>query len=231
MPTSRSNSVVDYAIGSLPLLACAKEFEVLVFDRLFSDIHSPVHVVLKGKKLNEQSQLGDTSVNHDRKCTDDHCFKTVWDEDKKEEFVNNLDKQSILSILPGITQDCDVNEMCDKIAGIFTESAKETFKSVCVTCPRKPPRNDKPWFTAQCAEARVQYRRVKGRLKLDRTNTELQVEMANANTAYKRVLRKARCENRRANVNRIRQLKNSNPKMYWKALNSKKRKPIYHNLL
>ncbi len=222
LPTSRSNSVVDYAIGSPQLIAAATEFEVMVFDRLFSDIHTPIHVVLKDGLYNSQAPSRGPVSN--AMCGENHSFRIIWDDEKKDDFVNNLNLESIASVNSLINDDCDVDEICDKIGVVLTTAAKQTFRSRCVTCPRKPPRNVKPWFTAQCAELRTQYRRVKGRLKLDRTNTALQVEMANANKAYKRVLRKAQINSRRDCVNKIRELKQSNPKLYWKTLNSSNHK-------
>lgn len=41
-PTSKNNSVADYAISSAHLFRKVEAFEILEFSKLFSDIHSPV---------------------------------------------------------------------------------------------------------------------------------------------------------------------------------------------
>lgn len=101
---------------------------------------------------------------------------------------------------------------------------QQTFRSICMNCPPKPPRNKKQWYNAECQNARTEYRRNKGRLKRDRSNTGLQVEMAHANKAYKRAIRKANATERRNNIAKIRQLRGSSPKLYWKLLNANNKK-------
>ena len=195
LPTSKSNSVIDYAIGSPQLLACAKEFEVLVFDRLFSDIHAPIHVAFRMKQIRNAHS---TLPMKRPVCNKDHIFSIVWDNDKKDEFVNSVDRSELSGIMSVIDNNCDVNSICDKIARVFVTPAKQVFRSVCTTCPRKESNHVKPWFNDECNNARAVYRRVKGCLRLDRTNLVLQAEMSNANKAYKRTLRKAKVDNRKS---------------------------------
>lgn len=77
MSTSKSNSVVDYAVGVATLLAKVSEFEVLTFDRLLSDIHSPIHIVWQitdpRTVVREESTQTYPTV-----CKPDHNFKLLW---------------------------------------------------------------------------------------------------------------------------------------------------------
>jgi len=45
-PTSRNLSVVDYIISTAYFLKNVNDFEVLDFSKLFSDVHSPLHLSL-----------------------------------------------------------------------------------------------------------------------------------------------------------------------------------------
>ena len=45
-PTSKNNSIVDYAISSAHLLWKVEDFKILEFSKLFSDIHFPVSLTM-----------------------------------------------------------------------------------------------------------------------------------------------------------------------------------------
>ena len=49
-PTSKNNSNVDYAISSAHLLRKVEDFDILEFSKLFSDIHSPVSLMISCAK-------------------------------------------------------------------------------------------------------------------------------------------------------------------------------------
>lgn len=102
--------MIDYVIGSPQLLAQANKFEILVFDRLFSDVHAPVRVALRGKQLNTcHSNRTSAALSTGTPCNATHSFRIVWDSEKENAFVNSVDRERVSNIMTHVNQDCDVN--------------------------------------------------------------------------------------------------------------------------
>ena len=109
------------------------------------------------------------------------------------------------------------------------KAANNTFKSFCITCKTKKPKTStktaipKPWFDDSCKESRKIYKSAKNRYKHTKTTADL-VSMRNSSRVYKRCIRRSVVKHRRTEANRIRNLKTTNPKEYWKILNGNKSK-------
>jgi hypothetical protein len=217
--TSKNSSIVDYFIGSARLLPLVHEFEVLMFDHLYSDIHSPVHCVLKscvpvGTHCTEHVLAGEHSCNISRKVN--------WDDSKRDDFVHAIE-QDMVQLLIDNMHDKDVNSTCEDIAAILEGAGKKVFKSTCTICGKNrkgKKKFKKQWFNADCLHSRRLYHRAKLKLRNDTSNLELQAEFKNVNKGHKRTMQKARTLYYREQAKRIRGLKSSNPNMYWKYLNS-----------
>ncbi|CAC5411896.1 unnamed protein product [Mytilus coruscus] len=60
-PTSKKSSVIDYMITTAHFFKLINDFEILDFSKLFSDIHSPLSIILSSKI--ENCRLIDSSEN------------------------------------------------------------------------------------------------------------------------------------------------------------------------
>ena len=114
------------------------------------------------------------------------------------------------------------NSFVSELCNLLIDSAKTTFgthkyKTRPDTCNKKP-KGDKPWFNYECKVARQNYRKLKRKLKIKRTEA-LKQDVAEAEKRYKKTLDKH--SKYRADMRKKikKKLKTSDPKEYWKLLN------------
>lgn len=223
--TCKNSSVVDYCICTCSFLQFVYNFKVLDFCRLYSDVHSPTITNLKFKLAagNDQS----TSNNSNDILADNRAKK--WDASKHTAFNNNIDKEKLNGlyneIVNTLIDDIDkdkVNSFVSELCNLLIDSAKTTFgthkyKTRPDTCNKKP-KGDKPWFNYECKVARQNYRKLKRKLKIKRTEA-LKQDVAEAEKRYKKTLDKHSKIYRADMRKKIKKLKTSDPKEYWKLLN------------
>ena len=82
----------------------------------------------------------------------------------------------------------------------------------------KKPKGDKPWFNYECKVARQNYRKLKRKLKIKRTEA-LKQDVVEVEKRYKKTLDKHSKIYRADMRKKIKKLKTSDPKEYWKLLN------------
>ena len=141
--TCKNVSTVDYFRMSPCLFKYVKMLNVLDFCELFSDVHCAVSMVL--------NVAYDSSSNNNRS----YLEKTkLWDEEKKDLFVENLDGAKLDNILSNIrdienSQDISqsvVNGIAESLSEVFNSSSKASFGSVKYpkfqNSVKKPPH----WF-------------------------------------------------------------------------------------
>ena len=116
----------------------------------------------------------------------------------------------------------DINELITDVSTLITESA-ETSNMLDKTRikkevgPRKRYHYHKPWYTNECEVKRKEYFKFKNRFKNLRTH-ENEVKMVMASKQYKIQIKKAFTEHQNSIIKKIRWLKSSDPKQYWKLL-------------
>merc|ERR1711867_109209 len=76
--TTRNNSVIDYALASPDLFSYIQGFEIQEFNTVLSDVHAPLSLELKCKKIATSEPKIKISP------------KPKWDPAKKSVFVENL---------------------------------------------------------------------------------------------------------------------------------------------
>ena len=87
--TSRNTSVVDYTLCTANIMHRVNNFEVMDFSSLYSDIHSPLHLVVdihKHYDLNERYE--DMQTNYSDKIGH-------WDQNRLNEYRNNIDLNGV----------------------------------------------------------------------------------------------------------------------------------------
>ena len=212
--------MVDYVIGSPYLLSKCVDFEICDFNNLCSDIHRGIHFTLKSI-INDQLSRDSTPP----------CVKTnpnnqafIWDENKKLQFVNsiNIEKVEILSDKITSENDINIDETVSKIVNIWSENAAQVFKSRPTnTTVKNNNNNKKRWFNNDCKNKRAQYLKSKNIFRKNKTTTNSDLLKKNSKT-YKITMQKARTDFQKSFEQKIRNLKSTNPKQYWKILNSNK---------
>ena len=95
--------------------------------------------------------------------------------------------------------------------------------------PRKRYHDHKPWYTNECEVKRKEYFKFKNRYRNLRTH-ENEVKMVTACKQYKIQIKKAFREHQNSIIKKIRCLKSSDPKQYWKLLFEKEDKTRQNNV-
>ena len=221
--TCKNTSTVDYFLCTSGLFNVLHDFEVCNFDHLYSDAHSPLTVKLKisGNRSHDENARGLEPKNI-----------KLWDLSKLQFFSENIDIDSVsdinetLSLLsrsPEITQN-DINSIVENIGVIFEKSAKLSFgyagkNKSTITQDIKI----KPWFNNECRSTRNLYHYTRKMYNKNKTEHNKR-KLKQVSKEYKNVIYKSQKQHKANRINKLRNLKNSNPREYWKILNTNKPK-------
>ena len=104
-PTSKNNSVVDYAINSTHLLRKVEDFEILEFSKLFSDIHFPVSLTMSCVKPEDNYDVPQENAERIGR----------WKFQKGVEFNGNVDKNRIEHLFFNLLKFLKVNNYARKL--------------------------------------------------------------------------------------------------------------------
>ena len=118
----------------------------------------------------------------------------------------------------------DIDEVVQKIGEIFERSAETSFGYVKKHSKEsKLKSKNQPWFTNNCREARNTYHEARRRYNRNKTE-ENKNNLKTVSKNYKTTLSKALKKHKSDKIDKIRNLRNSSPREYWKLLNSNKPK-------
>ena len=222
--TCKASTVVDYALLSPLLFTLVNNFEILPFDPMISDVHCGIHISF--------SCHPDSSVDLNLQDNDTQPIsRAIWDKSKHDSFLQNLNNEEINLFI------CRMNSL----EGNFTKETVELLTSQCTSLLYNAAdeagmikRNDfvglsnkerrtrrstvRPWFNSDCRKMQRQYRRVKNVCRR-MNNAENFITLSDASKAYKKCLKKHFCDYKKEFIKKLRGLKNSDPKAYWKILN------------
>ena len=150
--------------------------------------------------------------------------QTLWNDHRKSEFVENLDKEMIKNTLTSLNsmreQDEISQEQIDidvhKISDIFNKAAKNTFKQ---KIPKyKKDEKNKSWFGKACNEARSGYHTAKKKYKKYPSQMNKNV-LHQKSKCYKNTMNKYINEDQFKMKQKLRDLHSSKPKDFWKLIN------------
>ena len=207
--TCKNVSTVDYFLMSPCLFQYVDMLHVHEYCELFSDVHCAVSM-----DLNISYELPD-SLN--RKCSTEKT--KLWDDEKRELFVSNLDDTKLGSILNKIETEnsqnvsqVDVNCTAESLAEVFNSAARASFGSVKYNC--KPYNNRPPhWFNRKCKLARNDFHRAKYFYKLRHTDRNKQ-RLRTSSKQYKRTLSLEQNLFKLSKIKQLRKIKKSEPRKF-----------------
>jgi hypothetical protein len=219
-------SVVDYILSSPKLFPAIADFEVLDFDCNYSDKHCPLFLALKMVDPTLYLHGSKQSANRDVNIVENAKAKPKWCSDKKEELRNNLNDEKLAQFLELVQSadgramnQTDIDEIVNSIGVVFNESASDTgimYKNHHREFNRKS--GAKPWFNKECEDRRKEYLHVKNQFAISKTLV-LRQGMRNLNKEYKKTPRKAYNDYYAELNKKLRNLKRTNPKVFWSILN------------
>ena len=217
--TCKDSSTVDYFLCSANILPLIIDFSVDDFCPTLSDVHCPVSLKLMSRSFNKHNTRADN-------LTKSETIKQ-WDPNKKDNFMFNfsldeldrINEQILAAKNKELTQ-CEINSICDNFNSLITSCAEKSFgKSYTKidNCDKAPT-----WFNRDCKKARKQFHRAKYQYKL-RKNVENKHRLKTASTFYKSQLKRFHAKFQKDNIMKLKNLKTSNPRKFWKILNGKKK--------
>ena len=224
--TCNDISVVDYVLTDKFLTTLISEFEISDFDPLLSDVHSPVVFVLQNKIDIDQNQLlyedRNESLNKDqnesvRELDSNEQFYR-WLPDRKDLFVQSIDRDKVQHLLQELENVDDVNvinEVTETIGNIMTETAASVFGKRKVK--KHQNRKHKPWFDKECCEKRKTYTCSKRLYKRFRTVQNRDC-IRQAGKNYKNY------NYHKQFAKKLQNLRSTDPKQYWNLLRKNKKK-------
>lgn len=223
--TCKGSSVIDYAILSPLLFTAVKDFEILPFEPMVSDAHCGVRLSLSyNTSLNEQQQENDTeNIN---------VTKAIWSSEAKEDFLHHLNEYDINQFVDRLNLVSPNNVSREDVEILVSECSSLLFNAADAAgmikhSTAKPLSSNKrvlrksvrrPWFNAECQRLRSQYRRSKNH-KRRVNNVENFQLLTESSKAYKKCINKRFNEYKKDFIKKLRALKNSDAKSYWKLLN------------
>ena len=123
----------------------------------------------------------------------------------------------------------DVNEVFGQIESIFIQAGRKC-NMVYETSTRKHTHTkpSKQWFDKNCMKARQKYHKAKGEYRKHKTDQNMTL-LKTESKAYKNVLNQSRSSfgknmNDKLRVAKLRTLKNTDSREYWKILNTPNQK-------
>ena len=222
--TCRNASVVDYCICSSSLLPALKDFVVKDFSALLSDVHCPIIATFKSLLANDP-RIEYFSV--ESKTSNSEKINK-WNKNLEREFIENIETNEINIILnqindinpDNITQNT-IDNIVNNIGGIYINSAKKTFGTKVVSNSNNRNRDHgkkklyKSWFNQDCKEKQKLFRKLN---RLKNRSTYHKDLAKRAEKEYKKELNKAQSRYQQELKEKMQNLKNNDPKEYWKIL-------------
>ena len=99
--TCKNASVVDYVLLSHCLFQYVKDFCVLEYNELYSDVHSPINIVFKCSEFNEQVGVKneiDSHITTAKIPTDNKSMYTKWNDEHKDAYERKLNMEQISEV-------------------------------------------------------------------------------------------------------------------------------------
>ena len=212
----RGGSLVDYVLSSQSLISLVKTFDVQN-PNIMSD-HCLVHFSLELAVENEDRQNDDyESVG----------FKYKWSAERKAEFLQTLQQDdfgdrlaTLNSNISACSNGIDVEQRVSDFVCIIDSVAAPLFKKKVVSGNDNSSftyKNDAPWFNDVCHDKRFYFYEMLNKYRENKTNNN-RINMIQARSDYKNVLRKARYEYDKQKTMRLENARFKNAKLYWNLL-------------
>ena len=156
----------------------------------------------------------------------------LWDTDKSEQFEQNFDPIIVreidqkLNILQNKTIDViksfNIDSIVQDIGNLFQSTAEVTFGHT-KSHQTKSTSTGKPWFNRECCRARNLFHYAR-RLYHNQKSNYTKLFLKNVSKAYKDTVKRSINLTRATRVEKLRKLKTTNTREYWKILNSENKK-------
>ena len=163
---------------------------------------------------------------------DNNHIKCKWENEKTNDYQNNFEMDKIHDILlylssinpREVTVDT-INQISDNLRDILINPAKVTgmHKQLSYKATKKHITTKQPWFNSICKESKINFKKFKKSLPNTYSYINKLAIKQQANL-HKQVLRKEKSKYDKQFNENLLQLKDSNPRAFWKIINKDRKK-------
>ena len=206
--TTRNFSVIDYTITTPNLFEELKDFDVLEFNPILSDVHCPLTFSLLTKLKEPKHQ----------KVTQ-NTPKIRWDGSKNLEFLNNIDDQEVEilnrlldNFIPSAdSNDQEIENFVKITNDILNKAKQKTF------VPKKPFSQKfaykKSWYDRELTTAKKRFNTVRKNKNKNATRI--------VSKHYKSLLKSKFKNYFEKRDKKLKEMKVNNPRLYWDTIQGK----------
>ncbi len=206
--TTDKNTTIDYVIGTPSLLPHISTMLIEDFDFIFSDVHKKVTVNFNSM-ISRQAMCQATEGSKIKR----------WNNAKENDFVINMNVLTLQSISDLINQeDSSVNEINNKLTKVLLESAENTLG-------RTEGMQNKKLYDRECQKKKREYNRAVNKLKYNKSIENIRLKRK-ACREYQTAIKKFNNHKNKIFLNKLREAKTNNSKVYWSMLNKRKHEPV-----
>ena len=218
--TCKDRSVIDYFICSSSLFNVIYDFDVLDFSSLYSDAHCPISLTLRAHPI-KSNEDRDVPITNKTKIR-------LWNPEKSNSFIENIDMSELFRIDSKLSslitktdlQQHELDHIILKINQVFEKCAETSFGHTKETSKTKDTNmTKKPWFHESCHRARNQYHNARRVYNINRTEQNKE-NMRQSSKFYKSTMNLSVKKYKNLRIQKLKNLKTSNPREFWKILNS-----------
>ena len=142
-----------------------------------------------------------------------------WNNAEENDFVININVLTLQSISDLINQeDSSVNEINNKLTKVLLESAENTLG-------RTEGMQNKKLYDRECQKKKREYNRAVNKLKYNKSIENIRLKRK-ACREYQTAIKKFNNHKNKIFLNKLREAKTSNSKVYWSMLNKRKHEPV-----
>ena len=216
MPNGQS--VVDYALCTKDVLYDIIDFQVSDFNA-FSD-HAQICLKLKCHVIQRECDLSTKSVE----------FKTKWNDDKNDEYVNNLSSPENVAILDEIS--CTLDRVI--VTEVVLDDCVSRLNEVALSAGREHrvrvghlghEYKGGKWYDFECAERRVLFTEAE-RLFIATGDPNDRAAMCAARSDYRKCCRLKRKLYKSSQAEALLDMSKHNPKQFWRKIKPKNKNKL-----
>lgn len=210
--TFRNISVIEYSLVSAQGLKFIDNFNITELDYFYSDGHALLSTNLKVENSFEKTNK--------RENTENMRKHPKWNDNKKPDFLANIDQTKISEIkksIQNMQQNIgsihadNINTVCTKIGEVFSDASEKSFPTNKYVNNTDDKDNSKKWFGQNCRNARRKYhiaRKINNMNPSETNRNNIKTESKN----YKRTMNFYINQYNQSTQEKLRKLKSENPK-------------------